>query len=550
MFSLLDEAWLPVRRSSGLARIRPCEVTDNIKDDPVLSLAWGRADFDAASREFMIGLLASSCPPADSDSWRDWWREPPAPSTLAKIFEPYARAFMLDGDGPRFMQDQALLEGEALPISQLLIEAPGGNTELLNKDLFKKRGGAPFLSRAAAAMALYTLQSYAPSGGQGHRTSMRGGGPLTTLVLPAETLPQPPSLWHQLWLNVVAPDEDEPLPAPCDSSVFPWLGPTRTSEGNRATTPDDVHPAQVYWGMPRRIRIDFTENETRESCPLGGTCDPVVAVSFRAKNFGTKYESFEHPLTSYYKPKKDAAEWLPTHPQPGGIGYRHWVALAKSEGETTRPAKAVRWARDRLIDLADDPASGRRARLLAHGFDMDNMKARGFVESEMPLHLLSRSQGLFDDLCRQLVSAAGEVAGLLVGSLRIALFSERSIVKTDRELFASLRERFYLETERDFFDLIGDVAAGLSSGSEFERLSVQATKRWLERLRPVAIRLFEEAAPLDADATKDMPRLIDARRSLHLALHGYGKRGATVFQALHLPVPDSKPASKRRKKAA
>ena len=68
--------------------------------------------------------------------------------------------------------------------------------------LLVKRGGAPVLSRAAAAMALFTLQTYAPSGGAGHRTGFRGGGPLTTLALPGPPPGEPPTLWHLLWANV------------------------------------------------------------------------------------------------------------------------------------------------------------------------------------------------------------------------------------------------------------------------------------------------------------------------------------------------------------
>jgi CRISPR system Cascade subunit CasA len=300
--------------------------------------------------------------------------------------------------------------------------------------------------------------------------------------------------------------------------------------------------------MPRRIRLEFAENSTREPCAITGKPDLHVVTSYRAKNLGTKYEGFEHPLTPHYKPKQDAAQWLPTHSQPGGVGYRHWVALTQGERESSRPAKAVLQARGRLIDLADDASHGRRARLLAHGFDMDNMKARGFVESEMPLYL-PQSQNLFEDLCRQFIAAANETASLLVGSARAALFNEKSGVKADRELFASLRERFYSETEKDFFALLDRVATRLSSGAKPDFFA-ETAMQWLERLRGIARTLFEEIAPLDADATKNMARLIDARKGLNLALQGYGPRGAKLFEALQLPVPETKGTRKRRKEAA
>ena len=551
MFSLLDEKWLPVQRlRSGFQLIRPSDLTDSIEDDPVLAPIWGRADFDAATRELLIGLLATACPPADHDAWQKWWESPPAAAELAVAFALYARAFVIDGDGPRFMQDQADLNGEAVPVSQLLIEAPGGNTEKLNKDLFEKRGRVAAMSRASAAMALFTLQTYAPSGGQGHRTSLRGGGPLTTLVTPIEDPSKPVPFWRQLWLNVVPPREGDVMSSLCEASVFPWLGKTRTSEGDRGTTPEDVDPAQAYWGMPRRIRLDFIENATDEPCAISGRRDTVLVRTYRTKNLGTKYEGWgrRHPLTPSYKAKKDASEWLSVHVQPGGIGYRNWVALVQAEGVNSLPAAAVTIAKERLIDQKG-PSAGRRARLLASGYDTDNMKARGFVESEMPLYLLpSGLRGDFEDFCHRMVASSNEVAGLLAGSVRAALFSNGSSVNVKRELFASLRERLFLETESDFFLILDNAASELVAGGSHS--PAETASRWLKRLREVALHLFDEASPLDPDAVVHIPRVIEARRNLFFALGGYGKRGTSLLQILQIPQPGTNAAPKRRKEAA
>jgi CRISPR system Cascade subunit CasA len=492
--------------------------------------------------------LATACPPADYNAWRKWWRQPPNRDELAAAFAPYARAFVLDDDGPRFMQDEADLGGKAIPASQLLIEAPGNNTERLNKDLFEKRGRVPAMSRGVAAIALYTLQTYAPAGGQGHRTSIRGGGPLTTLVIPTEKPNEPTPLWQQLWLNVISPSREASGPAPCDASVFPWLGSTRTSERDRATTPQDMHPAQVYWGMPRRIRLDFDENQNNEHCALSENRDTIFVRTYRIKNHGTKYEACQHPLTPYYKPKKDGSEWLPTHARPGGIGYRQWVALVQ-ERDASRPAAVVTRAKERLVDETG-PAASRRARLLASGYDMDNMKARGFAESEMPLHLLSgEGRGKFEDVCRNLVASAAEVAGVLVVSVRAALFSQGSSVKTDRDLFVNLRERFFLETEDFFFSTIDEAASVLDAGGNSEALGDKAARDWLARLHSVALRLFDEVAPLDTDAVKNIARLVEARRNLVFALTGFGKRGVALFEILQLSPPETKARSGRKEAA-
>jgi hypothetical protein len=58
-----------------------------------------------------------------------------------------------------------------------------------------------------ANAALLTLQINAPAGGAGHRVSVRGGGPLTTLRLPRD--PEA-GLFHRLWSNVVPVENISP----------------------------------------------------------------------------------------------------------------------------------------------------------------------------------------------------------------------------------------------------------------------------------------------------------------------------------------------------
>src|SRR5581483_9396669 len=41
-----------------------------------------------------------------------------------------------------------------------------------------------------------------------------------------------------------------------------------------ATTPAETHPLQAFWGMPRRIRLDFADNGEGLPCDLTGGVDP------------------------------------------------------------------------------------------------------------------------------------------------------------------------------------------------------------------------------------------------------------------------------------
>lgn len=207
-YSLLHERWLPFRaRGGGRRWIAPHEIVVGDGDDALVAPDWGRADFDAATLEFLIGLLATAFAPQDIRQWADQFDAPPSADTLKQSFSRFAAAFALDGDGPQFMQDLNNLGGDACPVSGLFIEAPGANTERNNADLFQKRGRITRLGMPTAAMALFTLQTYAPAGGAGNRVSLRGGGPLTTLALPP---PERDTLWRGLYLNV--PDRHQSVP--------------------------------------------------------------------------------------------------------------------------------------------------------------------------------------------------------------------------------------------------------------------------------------------------------------------------------------------------
>jgi CRISPR system Cascade subunit CasA len=523
----LTDPWLPAQRRSGRRdTILPAQIGETA--DAVMALDWPRADFRIASLEFLIGLLATACPPAGNRAWRQGWEQPPDPATLNAAFAPLAHAFNLDGDGPRFLQDHEDLVSDAEAIERLLIEAPGASTQSRNTDLLVRRGRVASLGRAGAAMALFTFQSWAPAGGAGNRTGLRGGGPMTTLVMPGDR----PTLWRQLWANVPLGQVPEPAEL---KRIFPWLAPTVTSEGSNVVTPENAHPLQCWWGMPRRIRLDFTILEAPRACDLTGEADSVQVVSWRQRPRGANYVGWGkiHPLTPHYA-LKDGGEFLPLHPQPGGIGYRHWLGLVLQTQDGLRlPAKSIStWRSDREMD-----ARSGRTRLLAAGFAMDNMKARAFVESEMPLPAApdeARRQQQ-DALAAMLVLSANQVAGWLRQAVRLALFSAGATVKLDAELFSSLRESLWEQTEADFASLL-------------ERAPADAAQQWLKRLHDLALALFDEAAPLTPENGGAAPRIGKARRNLLFALMGYGKEGGTLFTTLGLAVAPAK--TKKKAKAA
>ncbi len=525
--NLIENEWIPVRRRSGeVARIAPWQLTDAFAEDPFVQLAAPRPDFNGALVQFLIGLLQTSFAPDDQREWRQRLRQPPSSQELKKAFVPVAPHFDLDGNGPRFLQDFTLAEeigalGPAAqaertrPVGDIFIEAPTGKTLEDNTDLFVKRGGMTALCPACAAVALLTLQTNAPSGGQGHRTSMRGGGPLTTLVLAD-------SLWATAWLNVLGrsgflsatgnPARD----APADQ--YPWLGPTRTSEGGQGTTPEDAHPTQVFWAMPRRIRLMFSNGQAE--CDLCGAADTRFVRQYQTKNLGVNYSGpWRHPLSPYFVGQDGSPNAI--HPQPGGIGYRHWLGLVSGDrrrkGQAEPAAVVERYLRTEPDDL----------RLWAFGYDMDNMKARCWHDSIMPLLVCpAEIRESFAFHVAAIVKSAELAAFETRGQLRKALFKPGGDVKGDLSFITG---RYWQETEPVFYAVLPRVREVLLAPADV----TPTLEDWHKTVVHTAERIFDDVSQTGAFDAADPKRIALAWRDLRKGI--YGKKMRQTLGLLDKP---------------
>jgi CRISPR system Cascade subunit CasA len=532
-FHLLHDTWIPVRRRSGaFGRIRPCDLSD--QTDPAVEIDIPRADLRLALEEFLIGLLTTACPPGGIGAWQRWHEDPPTPEELAKALAPFESAFGFDGAGARFMQDAGDLGAETSPVSGLLIEQPGANTEKNNTDLFQKRGRVTVLARSTAAMTLFALQTFAPSGGAGHRVGLRGGGPMTTLVVPGEAR----SLWQALWLNTVSALLNADRFAPAADNllrVFPWLANTRVSDKSGVTTtPLDVHPAQMFWGMPRRIRLDFEENVEGLACDVTGVVEPVIVRSYKTRPYGVNYGGFMHPLSPYYRPKPDA-DWLPVHPQPGCLAWRNWpnftIGSGPDAGRAAQIAQCVKEAVDRLDEI------GATGRLRIAGFDMDNMKARGFIEADIPIFVCAPEVWTeAETRIRRLVEAARSSARALSQALRQAGGGEGGL-KDQAAL-----DDFWFSTEQDFRRAVETCMTDAAA----KRPSLEFMKEeWIQgTLRREALRIFARAysaeTATEAGDIDALRRIATAFRWLVAAFNGVGADGQRIFAAANLATPKSK----------
>ncbi len=494
MFSLLTEQWLPVKyRDGSVGKIAPWQMVE----PEILDLAYPRPDFQGAAYQFLIGLLQTAFSPEGEEEWEETLNGVQG-EVLQEALSKLAPAMQFGEEKPAFMQDFSELDGDLVPISGLLIDAPGGNTLKLNKDHFVKRGVVSAMCPHCAAMALFTLQTNAPSGGQGHRTGMRGGGPMTTLVMP---LSDDKSLWCKLWLNVLS-QEDMSI-GTCDKQVFPWLAETRVSDKTgKPVTPESANKLQAYWGMPRRIGLDF--GSVREGqCDLCGEQSDVLFTHYRTKNYGVQYDGWLHPLTPYRKALKDEqAPMLSVKGQPGGLAYKDWLGLilrGQNNGNEQYPAKIVQVNAER-----DHSALGVKMGLWCFAFDMDNMKARCWYEHRIPISALSSEDAAALDYDLSVaVALAAETLPILRSALRDAWFESPKYARGD---FSAIDRAYWQETEIYFSQLLHSLLS--------KENSVAALVTWISSLHRYVLAVYDLRIFSHPDNPNNLEREVTARKRL------------------------------------
>lgn len=556
--NLTNEPWIPVRRADGSPdKIAPYQITDHIGTgkSPIIAVASPRPDFDGALVQFLIGLLQTTCTPNTEDEWWDWREQPPTSEELKAQFETVGFAFELEGDGPRFMQDITLgpadfvkksknkkssdansrdqEEGQA-PIANLFIEAPGKITNDENRDHFVKRDFVKKLCPHCVSAALFTLQINSPGRGAGYRTSLRGGGPLTTIILSEEIPGEHQILWSTCWLNVF--DAQSFLSGKSGNpnknrlqDRFPWLAPTRISEGDFVTTPEDIHPDQQYWAMPQRIRLIESNGDKPNSCDLCGNNQHKTYSYYYIKKFGVNYKgAFRHPLSPY-----DLVENQPRAvlTEPGGVGYRHWLGIVENEpGSIRQRAPTV----ERFMKLNQGPGA-RDARLWAFGFDIYNSnKVRGWTDATLPVFQMDEEvYKLFIPIISNMTVVANRACGLVLLAVFRANFlepkgkkikksksgfdviwecpkpfkkfnkpeekMEETVLNEQRALLFSARTDFWDRTEGIFFKAMKQVKIDLSNG----KTEKYALEDWFRRLKNEGLRCFESYVQVgDFDSNK------------------------------------------------
>jgi CRISPR system Cascade subunit CasA len=522
-FNLIDEQWIPVIRRDGTKiMIAPWEVTDKFANNPVVSLDAPRPDFNGALIQFLIGLVQTVAAPQNGKEWRKRLVDPPTPDELKEKFSSVRHAFELGGDGPRFMQDYDELDVQAANIEGLLIDEPGENALKNNTDFFVKRKPASFfMCPTCCTSAILTLQLNAPAGGRGYMTSLRGGGPLTTLV---KGTGKYDLLWHTIWLNILESSKFNNLANSQlveESCKFPWLAKSKASVAEQ-----QMHPAQYFWATPRRIRL---VQETLQGRCSVCSCESEKLVSqYKERPNGTKYqEPMQHPLSAF---SVNSTKAVLT--QPGGVSYRHWLGLVLIDNDGNHePARVVHEY------IQQHKRGDWLLQLWAFGYDFvpGQNKARCWYESTMPLILVDTQLRVeYEQQVGGIVKAASEIANNTRSAVKKAWFKRPGDAKGDTSF---IDKSFWQQTETDFYSALNTLNTALEAGNDTHEVCNQ----WLFILCHQSLKLFDTYAWEGPIEDADPKRVVIARNELDKF-----NRSKKIKELLGLPL-DQPVANKKTK---
>ena len=452
--NLITSSWVPVLFIDGATGfIAPCEISD----PRIIAIKTNRPDFDGAIYQFLIGLLHLHFTPEDNEDLFELLETPLSKGNLQKKFLELKDHFNLlaEAGKPAFMQDLTLNEGEPNSIASLLIDYPGENAIKNNTDHFIKRSTEIGFCSACTAMALFCLQINAPSGGSGHRTGLRGGGPLTTLLIPKES-----SLWQKLVINLSAQkyfaSEGKKI-----AEILPWIASIdcfNNSNGETYATDKGVNKLQTFWSMPRRIRLQYPQ--TSGCCSICGVQNVELITSYLTKNYGINYVGeWQHPLSPHYKKaeKSKIEISIPVKGKTGGIGIHDWLSLNFDLEGTDEKVTAARVVAD-YHDLAGEFCEDidnviNKPSLWCFGYDMDNMKVKSYYNQQAPIVHIGNddSRKLFISEVKKLLKIINTIASTLRTQLKQALFVRHKDKKFD---FSKIDSNFYKKLETGFYEVI------------------------------------------------------------------------------------------------
>ena len=479
--NLLKDKWIPIQYQGTFKHISLKEL---LTEDANCQISLPRDDMELACLQLLVSLTQVLFIPEGKPQLRERIQQPITELKYIDAIEGKVDWFELDHPEQPFMQVREVKAAELTDMAKLYAGLTGATSSaFVNEPDLASR-----LCGTCTTIGLFNQASNCPSFGGGFKASLRGGSPVTTLVMGRD-------LRQTLWLNVLS---KESL-----TSVMPWYEETFNEKPNwvqlvKAKEQVEAHKTGLVRGLFwQPAHIELVKGEEVSECDCCGQQD-VLYTGFKKEKFVYDFNGvWPHPHgPRVYKVAKGQREEKFssfTTTAPAWTLLTQFVIEKQLEKEGHTPAPVVSQAKKR--NIGNSPL---------------NLIVGGYRNKQASI--LERRHELFS-LAKEWESSDQQIARIVEVGLAYKLELRKKLYGFFKATGASLQDqaehRFYQQTEQ--------LVHGLLRSMNFKE-SKAAFADYHQRLRTISMAIFHQVTEPYKNEPKMIKALAIARRGLEKSL--------------------------------
>ena len=242
--NLLKDNWIPVKK--GKEKIQLIKLRDLLCQEAEWQLCLNRDDMELAALQLIVCLVQVVFIPENKRQLLGRWQKPMTNKEYETGIQPFLDWFDLLHPEYPFMQIHGVKAAQITPIQKLFVGLPEGN----NHAFFNRSDEYRQASLSNAAIFIFNQAMNSPSFGGGFKGSLRGGAPVTTLVVDD-------SLRQTVWCNVLSSEFADPLFPKIENDIPVWISPIKPKEN--LFTADLGFIRGLFW-QPAHIKLVCDKN--------------------------------------------------------------------------------------------------------------------------------------------------------------------------------------------------------------------------------------------------------------------------------------------------
>lgn len=527
--NLLCDPWIPVRADGGTGEFRQITYEKLLCQENKWQISLPRDDLEMACLQLLICLTQVFFLPTDYKVLRHRIKKYLTSEEFADgIAQVETKWFDLSDPDTPFMQTRGVSAEEITPIQKLLIGMPEGN----NHSFFNEVGEVRRLSASCTAIALFNQAANSPSFGGGFKGGLRGGAPVTTLVLGE-------SLCDTVWRNVITLDRVKNrlggvYKHDLSTDKPTWVEPIRKNETIYSTSIGLMRG--LFW-QPAHVELLLPEKSA--SCDLLGIQSEAVYTGFKKEKFSyALIGSWPHPHGAMISNVKEA-KTKGTKVEQRFVSFAYSAPAWTQLSEFTVPRVTEKTSKEATAKESTTPAESilqspelfpnAWLHLLVGGY-----RANKASIIERRHELVSLAQGWDEDRGRllQLVELGLAAKEWLRKKLYRAVKGDKKqgLKGIGADIHRIGVKSFFTRTERVLHEVLRDE----TTFRDFK----MAREQWLGSLTSICLDIFESLTNPYAMKPELIPIIAFARRSLKYELKNLMDGGGQN---------DGKPRKRRRK---